>query len=105
MRKDEPNVGISRRRTAKENARDRARRIGPELNQRRRQLGLQVLAALSLDRMQKHHGFATVELAHDRIECRISWVFPLVARHEADAVGIQRVQSIFNFVKRPVDIR
>ena len=85
MRKDEPNVGISRGRAIEENARDGARRIGPEFDQRRPQLRLQVFAALRLDRMQKHHGLAPVELAHDRIERGIA---ARVADHAAAAATV-----------------
>ena len=55
--------------------------------------------------MHEHRRLAAVELFHDRHEGRIAEIFGAVARHHADALGLQRVEAVGDLGQRVVDIR
>ena len=51
-----------------------------------------------------NHRLAAVELFHHRVEGRVSEPFVAVARHQADAVGAQRVEGVADFLQAAVDV-
>ena len=67
--------------------------------------GDEVAAAIRRGRMNEDDGLAPVELVHHRRERRIAEPFVAVARHQDDAVGLERVERVFDFLEAGIDIR
>jgi hypothetical protein len=55
--------------------------------------------------MCEDDGFASVEPFHHRNEHRIALVFALITGHQADSVGLERIQAVFDLAKAALDIR
>ena len=51
------------------------------------------------------HGLAPVELGHHRLERGIAEPLVAVAREQADAVGLERIESIFDLAQARFNIR
>ena len=83
---------------------DGARGVGAELDHDRR-LGLdQIDAAIGRGRMGIDDGLAPVELFHHRQKRGIAEPFVAVARHQADTVGLQRIERIGDLLQAAVGI-
>src|SRR5438445_765425 len=55
--------------------------------------------------MAKHDRFTAIQNFHKRSERRIAEILALIAREDSDAVGLQRIQSVFDFAYGAIDIR
>ena len=65
----------------------------------------QVHAAIGVGRMGIDRGVAPVELLPDRIEERVAEPLVAVVRHHADAIDVERVEDVADFLQRLVDMR
>ena len=105
VREDPADVRILLRRAAEHQMRDGARRVGRVFDRARRDAGHHVAAAVGRQRVHVDHGLAAVELGIDRREGRIAEIFAVVARQQADAVGLERVEGVFDFLQAAVGVR
>src|SRR5947208_14314969 len=55
--------------------------------------------------MTKHNGFPAVQYLDQRSESRIAQIPALVAREDANAVGFERVQRVFDFTDSTINVR
>ena len=65
----------------------------------------QIDAAIGAGRMGVDRGLAAVELLPDRSEGGVAEPLVAVARHDADAVDLQRVEGVGDFLQALVDVR
>ena len=105
VREDPLDVRELGRGAAEQQARDRARGVGAELDDRLGHVRNQVAAAIVAIGMGVDHRLATVELFHDRRERRVAQELALVVGHHADAVHLQRVESICDLAQAAFDVR
>ena len=54
--------------------------------------------------MRVDHGFAAVQFVEDRREGRVTQIFRPVAGEEADAIGLERIEGVFDFFQAAVDV-
>ena len=87
-----------------EHARDRARYVEHELIERRRDAGQNRRAALRRRRVDEHDRAAPVQFGKERPERRIPGILVVVARQDADAVGLQHVERIDGFGERSLHV-
>ena len=62
------------------------------------------LAAIRRGRMHVDHRFAAVELLEHRQERRVAEIFVVVAREQRDAVGLEHVEGIFDFLEAALGV-
>ena len=85
-------------------ARDGARRIERKLDGLRNHSRQHTAAARRHGRMNVNDGLAPIEFGKDRRERRIAEIFAVVGAHQADAVGLERVEGVFDFLEAAVGI-
>jgi hypothetical protein len=78
---------------------------GTELDRRFPDTLYQVHAAIGGGRMGVDRGLTAVEFLPYRCELRVAEPFVAVARHHADAVGLERVEGIRDLLEARVDVR
>ena len=105
VREDPADVGILLRRAAEHQMRDGARRVGGVFDRARRNAGHHVGAAIGRQRVHVDHRLAAVELGIDRRERCVAEIFSVVACQQADAVGLERVEGVFDFLQAAVGVR
>ena len=93
MREDEADIGEPADRTGKDQAEDRPRGVLLEFGEERRDVGHEARAAQWRGRMHVDHCLAAVELGENRREGGISEPLVAVARHQADAIGLEHVKD------------
>src|SRR5215212_4317679 len=54
--------------------------------------------------MHEDRSLAAVEFRKDRRECLVAKILLAVAGVDADAVGLEHVKSVFDFLQRPVHV-
>src|SRR5262249_51166905 len=91
---DPVDVLVALGRAAEDQARDGAGGVGAELDRRFPDPLHQVYAAIGAGRMGVDRGLAAVEFLPYRRELREAEPFVAVARHHADAIGLERVEGI-----------
>ena len=102
---DESDVGKARNRAAREHAQNGARGIDHELDSAILAVFERGLAgARGAERMAIDHGLAPVQLLHQRGEQWVSEIVPLVARKHAGAIGVKRVERVFELLERALHV-
>ena len=104
MREDEAHVGAPRSRLADDEAGDRAHRVHRILEHLIRHARQQALAARGIRRVHVDDGLAAVELVEHGREARIAEPGVAVAREQAEAVGFQRIERVFDLAQGSVDV-
>ena len=99
VREDPADVGEFGRHAAEHDVGDGAGGIGCEFDRRRADAGHDLAAAVWRGRMDIDHGLAAVELGIDRLERRIAKIFVAVAREQPDAVGLERIEDVFDLLQ------
>ena len=83
---------------------DGAGGVGAEFDHDRRLGADQVDAAIGRRRMGVDHHLAAVEFFHDRQKQRIAEPFVAIARQQADAVELERVERVFDFLQAALGV-
>ena len=83
---------------------DRARRVGDEFDRGRPDARQDAAAAVRRGRVHVDQRLAPVEFGIDRIERRVAEILVAVAREQADAVGLERVEGVFDFLQAAVGV-
>src|SRR5215468_10286399 len=104
MRPDEANIRAPDDGCAVEDTRNRDRRVVRKLASEAPPLWQKILTALRAKRMRVDDRLAPIELVHHRHEGRVTWVLAVMARHHADAVSLQRVHRVLDFLERAIDV-
>ncbi len=105
MREDPADVGEFCGGAAEDDMGDRARRIGRVLDRPRRDARHQSAAAVRCGRVNVDHCLAPVELFVDRRKRRIAEILVLIAGEQPDAVGLERVERVFDLLEASLHIR
>src|SRR5688572_3531506 len=103
MRVDESYLGASRQRAPGKQAVHRSKIVNDEFH-----VAIylpQIDTATSCPTVHEDDRLASVELIEDRCELRQSRRHCVVARHDSNSVGFQRVQCILDLAQAAVDIR
>ena len=96
--------GILLRRAAEHQVRDGARAVGRVFDRAGRNAGHGVVAAVRRQRMHVDHCLAAVELLVDRRERGIAEILAVIAREHSQAVALQRVEGVFDFLEAALDV-
>src|SRR5580692_7374584 len=105
MGKDETNIAAAGKRAAIEQADYSAYRIKRKLDDSFWHKRDEVGTSLGHSRMDKDDRLPTVEFVEHWLECVIPGPRVVVPRHQAEAIRLQRIQSVFDFAEAAVDIR
>ena len=67
--------------------------------------GQRILAAGGFERMRIDNRIPPIQFIEDRIECFVTEPLVVVAGQERNAIDLQRVVGIFDFLERALDVR
>src|SRR5712671_3673113 len=104
MREQPLDVAQTRERAAEQQAGDGAGGVVRNLEHRREGADAELAAAGGDERMDIDHRLAPVELLEHRLVDRIAEPFVAVIRLNADAVSLQGIEGIFDFLEGRVDV-
>ncbi len=105
VRKNESHVGTSRQCPAKKQAGDGARGVETKFLCRHMHTGHYIHAAVQECRMCICNSFPPLQFIEHRCEGRVAQIFAVVIREKTDAVGVKRVERVFDFLQAAVLVR
>ena len=102
---DPLDVGAAVERAAEQQAHDRAGGVERKFDRRRRDVGNDIERKARRGRMEIHHGLAPVELVEHLLEGVVAGILVHVVRRQRDAVGVERIEGIFDLAQAALDVR
>jgi hypothetical protein len=104
MREDEFDIRTARCGVTRDQAHDRASRIGGIFQRLSSDTLHQISAACCFERMRIDNSFPAIQFIENWCERGIAKPFVIVTSQESDAIGLQRIERVFDLAKAAVNV-